>query len=482
MQQQQTGIRIKKFLIHETGTYNQQYRRPYNTNLDGRTLGILQEKLHNADKIAPSMLAGVANQFIAPSPTPEKPIDLIGGWGERRMRFMMELEHNYCTGGQTVLVILGYTNYNGISHGGHVDPNMEFYVNSTLHIRNTQVNTPMGNQLHTAVIDSSLLLVDNNWNGIHSQGDQRMRPMDVYSTMSRTHLPTGSNVLDMRATNSNTAAKSRRSNNLAGNFAANILQNYQAAADAAEFGVGEQEILASARGFASEHLVGKDPFLSAMSDFRGMPIGNTFTFDNLRRLDPNVDNVTIAQIMLPAERTTVHTAGQTAEWGGSDRETVVATILSQSVPALLMDLALTRIVFKASNRDISNQITIGIYDVGGFSSGDQSFAMQMFQQRLEHEVLRNISFDNETDFAIEMQVDLLGETWIRMMLDNKAQVDFVAPSFCDALSVPVLTMNQDLSMDLATDFTALSTALRDDCQFTSSAINVPGGTRLYGNI
>lgn len=459
---QGVGLRIKKLLIHQTGTYNQQYRRPYHTEVSGKTMNMLYERVSGSHKVLPTMMAGLANQFITPTATPESTVDIVGGWNECRMRFMMEIESTSYTGDKIVEVILGYTDHVGVSHSGNVDRNMEFYINSIIQTREVNMPTITGVLATRAVSNNSHVLVNNGWSNIYSTPEHRIRPVDVYTTMSRSHMNTGDSVvLDTRAVNNNIAVKSSRANGTAARYVASILQNYLAAATAMEFGQAQdsKDIYSTARGNADESSTAADPFLSGISQIRQMPVGNTFTFGDLLQLDPYVDNVTVVQFMLPTEMASAHQTGLTASWEGSDRTTHVATILSQSVPGLLMDLALTRVVFMATNRDFTGNTIISIIDCSGFTSGDQSNALKMFEYRLETEVLKDISFDNQTDYAIKMQVDLLGETWIELSLDSGPSITYVTPSFCDALTVPVLTNNGDLAITVASDFESITSQL-----------------------
>lgn len=458
------GLRVTKLLLVETGSYNNQYRRPYNTKLTGDTMNALTERLTGGSTYEPSQMGGIANQFIAPSATPESQISMVNGWNERRMSFMMEIEHSSQTGGRSVEIVLGYTSYSGVGINGSIDPRMEFFINSTQHVRNSVEYTPMGNQNRQVVSDSSHILVDNGWTGIYNANkEQRMRPEDVYTTMSRAQISglNDGSLLDTRAMSTNMAVKSRRSNNSAANYMSQILKGYNQASMSAEFGIGNQELLSMARGFAAEGIASKDPFILAISQIRGMPTGNTFTFNDLVTLDPNVQYVTKAQLMAPTAMAKIHNAGQTAEWSGSDFYTATANILSQSVPSLLMELALTRVVFKTTNRNIGSGVTVGIYDAEGFSNGDYTTALDIFKMRLEHEILRDISFNNGIDFAIEMKVDLLGETWITLSMDGGPLTDYVTPSFADALLTPVLTLDNQRAINLASDFEQLSSHLLD---------------------
>jgi uncharacterized protein (DUF736 family) len=422
-------------------------------------------------------MGGVANQFISPSATPEHEIAMANGWGERRLRFMMEVEHTSDFGTTITEIILGYTDHPGIGIGGSIDPNMMFIVNSVMQIRRTQEFTPLGNQIHSSVTDSSHILVDNNWSGIYSQvSDQRMRPVDVFATMSRTHLGgIDGTIIDTRATSTNMAAKSRRSNASAANYMSQLLNGYNSASIATDYGAGNDEILNKARGISEENQAIKDPFLSAIAQIQGNPIiGNIFTYKDLCQLDPYIDNVTKAYMMSSTTQKVIHTAGLTATWQGSDLDTHVATILSQSIPSLLMDLALTRVVFKATNRTVNSAVTCAIIDAQGFISGDISRLLDTFRIRLEHEILRDVSRNNMFDYAIEMNVDLLGETWIKLSLNGNQYIDYVTPSFADALLAPVLTSDNNRATNLASDFEMLSRQLLDSNSKSHMKYNLGG--------
>ena len=293
-----TRIKVTKLFLHETGSYNNQYRRSYNTNLTNGGMNIMLERLNNVSNYESTMMGGIANQFISPSATPEKQIVMANGWNERRMRFMMEIVHDYYTGGSITEVILGYTDHTGVNISGAIDPHMEFYINSTLHMRNTVIRTAVGNQNQISISDSSHVLVDNNWTGIYSEvKDQRMRPEDVYCTMERANVVGFGDdyVLDARAMGSTLAVKSRRANSSAANYMSQILKGYNQAAIECNFGEGVSELHDKARSNVKENIAAKDPFLSAISQVRGMPVGNTFTFNDLRMIDPNIEYVTRAQ-------------------------------------------------------------------------------------------------------------------------------------------------------------------------------------------
>lgn len=455
------GIQVAKLLIHETGTYNQQWRRPYQTSLDANILNSFTERMNSVDKYQPSMLSGLAHEFITPSATPEKQVAIPNGWEQSRCRFTMEIHHTNLMGIRIREVVMGFTDHPGITHTGAVDRSMNFYISSTLQLRDLTERTPFGVQTYQSVHDSAHVLADNNWSNVYQPGqDMRMRPTDVFSAISRSHLPNLNDTLDTRTLVTSAAVKSRRSNTLPTNYVADILASYQSATNASQFGNGNQEILGSARGYASETPAMQDPFLGGISGVRGNVVGNSFTYGDLLSLDPNTDANCVVVYMDQVHRAEVHHVGQTADWGSTTLETQVATILAQSVPSLAMDLTITHIFFQANNLGFGGQVQMLTSEIEGFTNMDMSGYERVFRQRLEHEVLRGISFNGQMSFDIMMHVDLLGETKISISLNGAPFIDYLAPSFCDALTAPILTSNMQASQTLAEDFDMLFSGIQ----------------------
>lgn len=476
------SFNITKLLIQETGTYNNQFRRVYNTTLQGHTLNAMAERLAGVSDYQAPLFAGIANQFISPSATPEKQIDISNGWGERRMRFMMEIEIELYAGARIKEVILGWTSHMGVTTAGSIDPRMEFYVNSTLQIRETIMRTPVGNQTYSSVIDNSHVLVDPTWSGVYTPNtDTRLRPEDVFTTMSRSHLGGLGKVADARTMSMNNAVKSRRQNGSAANYMADILRSHKQASALEEAGAAEQEILMKARGFAQENVAAADYFLASISQLRGMGVSNVFQYQDLLTLDPNVNNNTVASILGATQRAGVHQAGLTADWGAADAETTAATVLSQSIPAIMMEVGLTNVAFRSTNQDIGGRMNTVFMDVRGFVNGDLSMQAQYLRDNLEQTILRDLTYNGQWTYALDMQIDLLGETWIKLSLNGGPFIDYVTPSFCDALSVPVLTNNQDGALQLANDFEMLATALSEASSDGHSPIVSAGGTNFGSN-
>ena len=476
-------LRVVNLIMQETGTYNQQFSRPYSTSFDGNTLNSVTERVidRGNGRIDNAALAGITGTFLTPSSAPDAMIGIANGWNEKRVRFLMEIDCQYQVGGSASSYIQGYTNFPGIGANHSVAPDMEFYINSIITTKKTPVLTPYGVQTFESVTDNSHVLCNNNWSTMNQPGMQRMmRPQDVFCHMQASHIPgiydtDISSVYDGRTVLRTEAAMSDRVNGLSASYAAKIIDGYVVGNALTSFGQSEANIINRSRSEVSETQASLDPFMSALSNITSSGITNKFRYSDLMKLDPNVDAVSNYVIAGNTQRVMVHQAGQTAGWHGSDRMTLAATILSQSVPAIMMELMINRIIFKSTNYDITGQMQTRIIDGKGFSNMDLTQHMDLFSRRLEKEILQDLTFNNQVSYAIEMRVDLLGETWINISIDGQPAIDYVTPSFCDNLFVPVVTTNVNVVQNLTHDFEALVLNVKEamgSSQSISIATNV----------
>lgn len=482
---QSTQVRVNRMIIHETGTYGQQYRRAFTTQLTGASEQLIAERIDREGTLTPAALANVANQFIIPNMTPEGTVGIEGvAWQERRMKFMMEVECSFGgLGAKSIMMVLGYTNHLGLGMNGALDPDMVFVINSIVTLRETPINTPHGVFLQRAVADNSHLLADNAFTGMRSAVPmiQRMRPEDVYVTMGRSHIADlGESTYDQRTTMTPVAVKSNRRNNIPTNYMASILDKHIGAKRMEDFGQNPMDAIEVARSQSHEQSAASDPFLTALSSARNGQIGNRFYMRDLVAVDPNVHHVMRASFMSETRRAQTHVAGQSNDWGGSDKYTYFATVLSQSVPSLMMDLNITKVKVISTNRHVDGQPKTSVLDLGTFTEMDMTLNGQMFLSRLESEIIRDLTYNNTTDYYFVMVVDLLGETKIELALDSNMNLEpYVTPSFCDALVVPCITTDTSRATTLAGDFESLATNLHGILSAGTNNGTMPAQRRSY---
>lgn len=475
-------MNVVRFVIQETGTYNQQYRRPYQTSLDVNAKNLILETVDQAKAITPTALANVAQQFIKPMATPEALVDIAHGWQEPRFRFMLEVQTQDRTGMMTTKeYVVGYTDHPGLSYGGALDPNMVFFVNGVNTVRESRQVTPVGTQMHQSMVDASHVLVNNQYTGLNAQNQlYGLRPEDVYDQIdNRTIMAAIDNgmVMDGRTKITGQATKSKRSNAVAPVYMANVLDSYlQTARNQKDD--SNHVIMETARSTVESSSITEDPFMAFVRTCSAMTGGNSFTLANLMQLDPNVMNVMRLDPLTPEMRGTLHRSGMTSDWGASDYTTLFATTLAQSVPSYMLAFGINKIRILSTNESIDGKVETKIVAARTLQQHvDISRELQAFTFRLENEVLRNLSYNNQMSFQLDLTVDLLGDTWVNVSLNGQPAVPYVMPSFCDALMAPVTTTNYNNLDGAANDFEALMTEV-----YEADAAHGAGGIMRTGII
>lgn len=470
-----TSIRVRRFIIHETGTYNPQYRRPYVSDLSVGAMNQIIENAAQANKITPAIFSGFAGQVITPSASPESMITITDGWENQRLRFMLELEVQYKTGASVIEVVTGYSANaldDSVSLYGSLNPNTNFIINNTVILREQYTPTSFGATNSVSIVDTSHVLADNNWQGVHSKNlTHGLRPTDVFNSMMVKNVSAelaadgsynGSTVVP------SIPVKSNRNNAISTDYLTKILNSYKLAnVEYRGFehdAMAQRDTLSAAQNYCKENSSSRDPFLDVIASFTSNTVKNSFTMAELSRLDPNTDSVTKYVKLGVTEKRTVHTAGQTSNWAAQDIHTYFATILSNSVPAAMMSNFITRVQFISTNASLGGVIDTRIAAVKGFVNNmDMTPYIQHFIHKIETEVLSEFK-QYQSTFVITMSVDLLGETYIKIVFNNETY-EYVTPSFCDALLVPVVTQRNDVVSSL-TD--KMSMLLENVTQVTSS--------------
>lgn len=476
-------VRVTQLLLAETGTYDPQFTRPYECHVSGDILNTLGEVVEQNKGVTAAALAPFASEIVRPSANIQGQVNVVNGWNNRRMRFLMRVEtEDRMAGMTTVELVVGYTDHVGvIYHSSAIDPKMHFYVNSVINIRTIRHNTPSGLIMRSQVAESSQLLYDPNWSTIYAgNANYRLRPTDVVAAIQRTHLDYNEDFLDARTVVTNAPEKSRRTNNVSSNYVANILTTYaQQRQNDVELGGAPVDIYTNTRGALTENSVARDAFLNAMSSVLGMGIPPTsFTYGHLMRLDPTVDQR--AAIIQPGTTQMVggipetHTAGTAQHWGGSDRTTVIAATLAHSIPAVMMECAITGASFFVTNRTLDGSIVLNYQMVHSFNEGENVELSERLRIRLCNEVFRDISVDNQRDFAIQVFCDLVGESRFEISICGEPAVPYVVPTFCDSLFAPVLTNNDQGAVKLASNFETMFDEL-----FNNSPANFPMATPMF---
>ena len=470
---QNKRIEIVSLTMARSGTYGSQYRRPFTTNGQGHVINQFQERYDQVGaegfKASDQLFAGISGEFMRPQAAPESQILIPNDWNTERYYYTMEvIVHNQLSG-STREVIQGYTSYTDPSHGGHFDPNMQFFINSITTLRNTRMNQHGHWANVPQVVDSYHILANNAYSGPGSLlGDNphknlSMRPQDVVGAIQTQPMVT-SDLVDLRSGSTSVPKLSARENSLSSNYTGKMVGSY---AMAASKSMSEQsrQIMSDTYGMLSGTKgINSDEFIRTISGMNNTSVSNFFTYNDLMRVDHTLDQR--CHVLTAAPVVKLHNGLEApvsehnfSHWGGSDAETVAATILSNSLPSLMVEFGLRHLVIQASNfsgRPMI-QIPFALPLVNEMQLSPQNVAL--LEHRIQQELMDDISMRGAIAYDVFCNIVLTEYSQITVQLDNGPQVMFSAPTFADALCAPVLTAHNEHINEVAFDFNNLMSSL-----------------------
>lgn len=462
-------MQINRLMFFEMGTYCDQVIRPYSIggNLNQRHLRELQETTRCGSNLTASNLSGIAGQFLRPAAEVQGVAMIANAWDTPRFRFLLEVSFVDPFGGGTVQYLGGYTNHVGVSHGGFLDPNMEMFFNTSIETRMAPTLGFTGNVMAQRVTNSAHVLSGTYMPSYGHLGNttHSMRPEDVFHSSQLQELLDydADIVVDTRtAFSEQRLRKSVRSNTSAPTYLSRLLSTHKAEVNDAEENKSWEDMMNEAAGVVREPTITHDAFLHELSLRSRLMQGGFVTYGELCGIQPGLDQYVEVGLARGVHAQELHRRGETSHWTGSDHETIMATILTHGVTALMAENMLTVVGFVATNRTI-NGTDIFPSALATFTKNvDMKPFIDNFYHRLQFEILRDLSQNNMIDYHLNVYFDLLGQSTITIAVGGGPAITYTSASFADSLFVPVLTNAQQNLTDLAGDITTIAESLQTD--------------------
>jgi hypothetical protein len=122
----------------------------------------------------------------------------------------------------------------------------------------------------------------------------------------------------------------------------------------------------------------------------------------------------------------------------------------------MMDLMLSEVHLMATNETLNGEYLVTMQHYNGFTDKvDLRPHANRLMERLKIEILRDLTQNNLIQFRLTLHINLAGETFMRISMNGQPEIDYVCPSFCDALMAPVLTANKQTLYTMAHDLGSL---------------------------
>lgn len=464
MRRNDLKIYVEDLKVIESGSYPDQFLRPYVTEVNGSLISRIEERYAKARKFTPSILAKIANQFIVPDNFTRGTIEIPHGWSSRRGRFVLILMIETGTGDRLKQVVMGYTNSVGFSTR-HIDHDMEFYVNNTFMLIEKEIRTSSG-RLRRMYVPSHTndVLSDRENSGLRGRSSQlyTMRPEDVYSTMDASQtMELVDDLTDLRTTLSKNAIKSRTSNRLGTRFMADVLASRQKAMENTDYDRAVTDVNATAQGYLQESYASDDLFLRMISNQRGR--NNTvdwFTFRDLIDLDPEAERRS-TPYLLDSDSRAITDYGSREEGvqdlGGQEEWDRIAALVGMAVPALMLECGINGINFQVHNQEYGHQWAFIPSNARSLLGEDVDITqfVDKFEERLIDELLIPITGDNDFDIGLNLKCRAFGEVDFTMFWNGSDHGRYVYPCFTNSLASPIITDTKDDVKKMSDDFSSL---------------------------
>jgi hypothetical protein len=410
-----------------------------------------QEITQGGVNVSPTALSGFAGSILKPAAQPNGNVHIDNGWDTRRFRFMMEFSEQKGFGFGNKQLITGYTDYTGGNLSGAMDPNMRLYFNNSVTLRDTSVNGIVQSTMSSACHILNVQQPQNQTYGNVQLNALSMRPEDAIASMSA-RMVSGGDVYDFRTGFFGGPKKSKRSNAVAPNYVSRVMGGLHGSFGDPDkaFNKDAATMYTHAKNLIHDPNITRDAFITAISSRTNYMMDGFITYGELCAVFPNADHIAVTSFASQVRRSgmAMPTAGDSEYWSTTTTEAVIATTLSHSVTALMMDLMITQCVVIATNETLDGSVYVELRNPASFAEGiDMRPYMVALENRLRTEVLQDISMNNQVNFRIQMMADVIGDTRVTVSFASGPDIEFISPSFCDSLMAPVITNNQrDIAM------------------------------------
>lgn len=485
-----TKTAIEAFIMVQTGTYQEQTIRPFQTHVTPHVIDKLAEATHGGRRLGVAAVDGIASQVIQPAANIEGFVGIPEGWTSRRFRFMMRVveTHPFIPNEKTIRIFFGYTDQCDVSYGNNIDPNMRIYFNSETTIRD-KISTGVNGPVRQAIVQASNQIITpakirNAGHGQQPNYSFLIRPEDVFSIketdistqMAAQNVPGG---ID-QSYNYNAIAGvgqfqlSRRRDTSPTRYIADTLGAMQHAVSESEMlnlghdyggAYNSVHVYGEAAARAANTQIGSDVFLAKLRDHLGYMEKGYVTFQELVNLFPEAGMMgTTTHVGLDDGRSIrkISQAQDSSHWNGADNTTIAASLLAQVVPAIMMDNFIRTVGFSITNSMMPGQYSFLIHqDVTSSIVSELNMIpyLQEFERRLAVDAINSITRHGQIPFSISMSSDLAGDSIIDISLDGEPIQRYVAPTFTDSLFSPMVSTRQEAVNQVSNDLVYLTSQI-----------------------
>lgn len=509
------------------GGYVPQVRRTFIANSHEDVVNDLHSTVDYAKRTGGQLnmiqLGKVAGAMMRPSVEIERHIDIENGWGQPRLSFYMEFEHQNIDGSLTRSCYTGFTDHAGVTWDSAIDPNMRLHITSMYQYRISQRRDGTYDQ---RILSSNNVIVHekhyaSNPNQFRNQFLQHPSTMG-YNNMPREYLmdPASAFLAERRiyafmdkeldgtpvyfadgvvssmaqGVNRNYSNPSFWLSNLVNTVQKNsALDANSAWGEDLQFGgtesIRQTNIQQELKGM--NYRLDADPLFRIYNKHTSIINDATLLWGDLLEFVPTIDHDDICTIVFPDIGVSAGDVDDVlathdrrnmdaTSWEEGTMEAVLATAIAQQVPNLMMSEFIKSMQFSVSNemvggymdsmrygwvfgspyRDSFNNRTAVIF-MGPTSEEMEIRRVENFKLRMESTILDAMFPDTDIPFHLFVDIDVFGSYTVIVSIDGGPEQVFTTPSYIAPYVSPIITNDKQKLDSLALNVVgAVNEALR----------------------
>lgn len=451
-------MRISKLFFMKVGGQQAQYSRPFHSRVDPQIQSEFNFLANNKEPILSSNIMDLSSKIIFPNPQHSGIVNIPNGWENQKLIFFMEIEDQTdYAGSMRTQVITGFTDKADYTMSGKLAPDTRLYFNNSVSILESTVWTPNGQTKSRRMENSAHILHADAGVGIRGPSALSMRPTDIFGILSSDALQHDTMVIDCTPLFHNGTQLASRKDEYSPTYIERAFKSYDAANS--NHHSSDRNVFYDAKNYSKQMSSNLSNFILKLKANSSLSYSDYVTYEELCSVfyaDQIATIFTQANDVTPAGMTSTYTASNTCGWQGANYETIDANYLIHSMPSLMVDMLISDVSLASTNDTLNGEIKTIIQGVNGFSSKiDMRNYIQAFISRFDFEHMRKLTMNNQRLVKLNLNMNLMGESYIRIQYDNNHPYEFLAPSFADGFFSPLITRNQQDLREMAHTFDTL---------------------------
>lgn len=449
-------VKVTKMLIFKTGQYRDQYLRPITAAANINVENVFSELTNDGQMLDTQSMSRVASTFIAPRADVHQSnlVNIEHGWSTPRMRFIMMVEDKSVGSSGTRYIIQGFMDHSEhISHGNNFNPRAKLYFSRAIQMTTLQFS--QGGVMNTQFrVNSAADMLSNVFYN-QSQNTQyhHMRPQDIFSVLGT--IKNSMHNVQVRDLRTQVQRRSKMSSIANNNMSMFLSTAMNAARDTILNDHGVNSIGRGAipreeniRGILADPTPAMMQPINIMQDQTRWTTEGFIEWQELASIFPEINHESVTKVQTYKNAKQVLPDQSMSEnFNTAWQEGVLATVISQELPPIMLDLSLTRVSISVDGFNFDSVTRRPIFIISALEGFDPSSITPQLTEQFKNMVMAllypRITQNGAVPVKFSVDINIMGDCRINIATSSSGPfIPFVVPQFAENTILSLVTPNQ----------------------------------------